>query len=384
MKKFLFLISSVLMFSTVSFAQAPKVKPKAPPAKFMKDIVSKGLNLKDDPSPAAKLHLKTDSVIFIPKNFYIQSVEDNTGQQDSIGFVLQPKSGKQQKLIFEGGIAEGFKQYYHSAIKQDTTLYPMIVSIKKFLITEQREQFYDKGTIEYALEFISNYKGKRMPVSSYSGGGYLNTFLGKKKSYDSLFAYRESDYLQHVDEQMGKAINEIPDFAKGVKINVTITDNNESPDTIYFRDSRMLDWSDYRNTGSNDNDLYSGIMIPYEVDADYKDQYLNFNINIATAFIPSESFAGSNIRSATLLNHEFYRFKLAHVYTLRLAKKFKGLSLTKENARQEISKAYNETYKMLMAELKEYDSQTGYSKKKKEQANWEDKINTAMQEELNN
>ncbi|MBI1780408.1 MAG: hypothetical protein HYR66_03450 [Sphingobacteriales bacterium] len=384
MKKFLSLISSIVVCTTSLFAQSPKPKPKALSTKIPINFFSKELKLKDDPSPAKKLQLKTDSVIFIPKNFYIQSVEDNTGLKDSIGFVLQPKSGKPQKLIFEGGIAEGFKQYYNSAVKRDTTLYPMIVSIKKFLITEQREDFYDKGNIEYAIEFISNYKGKRMPASSYSGGGYLNTLLGKKKSYDSLFAYRESEYLEHVDEQMGKAIDEIPDFAKGTKINVTIADNNQSEDTIYFRDSRMLDWKDYRGSGDEDNQLNSGIMIPYEMEADYKNQYLIFNITIATAFVPSESYAGRNTRTATILNHEFYRFKLAHVYTLRLAKKFKALTLTTENARQEISKAYNEIYKALMAELKDYDNQTGFSRKKKEQVAWEDKIDRAMQDEVNN
>jgi hypothetical protein len=384
MKKKIFLISNCILFSAVLFAQPSKTKSKTKLPDIPFSFLAKDLKLKDDPSPVKKLEFKSDSLIFTPKNFYIEAVEDNTGQIDSVGFILQPKSGKQQKLVFEGGIAEGFKKYYSTAIKKDTTLYPMILSIKKFMITEKREDFYDKGTIDFAIEFISNYKGKRMPLSNYSGGGYLNTFLGKKKSYDSLFVYKESDYLTRLDELMEKAINEIPDFAKGTKINVTISDNNQSEDTIYFRDSRMLDWSDYRGNGDEDNQINSGIMIPYEMDADYKDQYLNFNITIATAFVPSESSAGRNVRTASILNHEFYRFKLAHVYTLRLAKKFKALALTRENARQEVSKAYNEIYKALSAELKDYDNQTAFSGKKKEQTAWEDKIDKAMQDELNN
>ena len=149
MYRMLLSIIFVFLFVQNVFCQNKKPMPK-PVIRMMNTPV---FNVKDDPSPVKYIQLKKDTPVYVPKNFYIQKVIDNTANADSIGFILQPKSGKKQRISFVSGTANGIQDYFNFKIARDTTLYPVIFTVKNISLSEEKDKDYRNGIFRYAFTF---------------------------------------------------------------------------------------------------------------------------------------------------------------------------------------------------------------------------------------
>ena len=107
MRHILLYVLMLLISFQYAFSQAKKPVQKPVYKQALKPVY----NVKDDPSPVKFIRLKKDTPVYTPQSFYIQKVVDNTNSNYSIGFILQPQSGKKQRVSFSDGTIKGLEDF---------------------------------------------------------------------------------------------------------------------------------------------------------------------------------------------------------------------------------------------------------------------------------
>ena len=375
----LFLTLLCISFHLFSQAKKKSIEPQKP-ADLEKEMQSRYIahfKIKDDSNAVKIITLKTDSFHFTPKYLYIRQAELFPGlTDDSVGFTLQPKSGKTQAIAFENGTTAYFNNYLSKSISKEDSLYPVILKVKKLTIAETRtEVIYDDCKLEFEYVFECRYKGKTVPLTNYSGSARTRVMMGMKKPYDSLVQESIRDIIPKIDEMMVEAIDKLPDLCKAVNHTINFRANTAGGDTIFFNgQSPVLTWSDYTAITSNESQFMSYGGIFFQPEADYKQGYLNISTRIGTCFIKNQSLAGDNVRKDEILRHENYGLKLTHCYTLKLKKELEELALTTDNYRAELNKTFEAVNAEMKTAMDSYNNETRFGMKKKEQQRWEESI----------
>ncbi len=374
----------IILLTAPFLLTAQKKKPGTTPKKDAYKEYQKQFSFTDDPAPVKYIKPYLDTSKYIPKHFYIAEINDSTGSNDSVGFTLQPKSGKKQRLAFEGGLQSAFTISVDKKLTKDSTLYPLIFNIRKFSITEIREKPYDNASFNYQYEFLYRYKNKLEKITGYSGRGYMLTPVGMKKKYDSLLNASLERQFTAVDETMAEGIEKSPMFCKGVKLTVTMRQDDGAPanDTIFFDTNRELTWADFKSDARGaENTFASYIGLSFDPDEiTYTNAFYNINVNIGASFIKSASWIGKAVKEQAVLYHMRYRLKLAAVYALKLKKRLQATTFTCDNFNGELRTAYTDVYKDLNVAMDKFDHETKYGQNKKDELRWEQSIETQLDE----
>lgn len=371
-----------MLFAGVSSAQKP-VKRTSPPKSTVKETKSQ-FSFVDDPAPIKFVKTLCDTAKYIPRHYYIAAINDSTYNNDSIGFTLQPKSGKRQKLSFENGTKNAFNVFIDKKIKKDSTLYPLILNIREFSITEQRDKPYDKATFAYKYEFLFQGKEKLEKIVSPSGHGGFYSPIGFRKKYDTLVDQTLGKDLSQLDDVMSEIMEKSPILCKGVKINISVgTSFNNANDTIYYNPENELRWEDFTgNSNGADNTFGSYVGLICDAgEVDYANTYYTWPITIGAGFIKSESWIGSDIKDPMLLRHMNYRLKLAQIYAIRLKKRIEQKQFSCENFSTELRNIHSAVFKELHVEMGNYDNETKYGQNKKTELRWQTQITNELLEE---
>ncbi len=368
----------VLLFVQNVFCQNRKPMPK--PAIRM--VSPPPLKLKDDPSPVKYILLKKDTPVFVPKNFYIQKVTDNTISTDSIGFILQPKSGKKQRLSFVNGTANAIRDYFDFKIARDTTLYPIIFTINTISLSEEKDKDYRNGVFRYAftLNYFNN--DKAIVIGSADGRFSYTTHVTQNKHLDSNIAKALIYDIDEIEKNLEEAIDKYPAFCKGVHTSISYkTDNNIDNDTIFFNGQQDFEWNDFASSESGGDNFFSpAIGVLFTPEITYSKGRFQLNIKTGAYFVKSLSWVGKKIKTPSLLYHLQYRFKLAWLEAVRLKKKIETATFTCLGYESEIRKLILFSSKQLEHTFEEYSKQTQTGSNKKEQIRWEQFIDNQINE----
>jgi hypothetical protein len=365
------------------FSQTPK---KTSPPVNKKPVLSpeerwvNSLKLKDDTARVKYIEPQIDTVQYIPKNFYIAAVVDATGMNDSIGYSLQPKSTKQQRLSLKGGTAGYFSKLASISVKKDTTLFPVLLKITKLSVTDERVKYTgDITSLEYAYEFASIYKKDTIRLYRYTANASTRTLLSEKKSYDSLF-YKSDNLWLTVDEYMQDLADKHQTFCKGVKLIFHWKTKAANADTLCYTGDYQLNWDDYRGDAESEDGLLSYVFVDYDIEQSYKDRYIMLDVALSTVFLRRESWVSGSPMKREVLQHESYKLKLAYAYMLKLRKELESLQLDQQNYQVQIPATYKRLQKDFSGQINTYNKETNYGLKKKEQQYWQGIIDKMLVE----
>lgn len=372
MYRMLLSIIFVFLFVQNVFCQNKKPMPK-PAIRMMNTPV---FNVKDDPSPVKYIQLKKDTPVYVPKNFYIQKVIDNTPNADSIGFILQPKSGKKQRISFVSGTANGIQDYFNFKIARDTTLYPVIFTVKNISLSEEKDKDYRNGIFRYAFTFEYINKDKPLVIGGADGRFSYTTHVTQNKHLDSNIAKALIYDIDEVEKNLEEAIDKNPVFCKGVNTTITYkTDNSSVNDTIFFDGQQDLMWDDFASTATGGDNFFSpAIGLLFTPEINYEKGRFQLKIKAGAYFIKSHSWVGKKIKTTPMLYHLQYRFKLAWLESVRLKKKIETAVFTCTGYENEIRNLILFSSKQLEHTFEEYSSQTLTGSNKKEQNRWQEFI----------
>jgi hypothetical protein len=336
------------------------------------------LKLKDDTARIKYISLLTDTVQYTPAHYYITAIIDSTKTFDSIGFSLQPKSGKHQRLSFKGGTVNHLTNYIDKKVKKDTSLYPVVMILRNFDIKDERFNKYgDETHVRFAFEFASVYKHDTIEINNFSGENGFRTPFGDKKNYDSLFSMT-GDMWKKVDVYVKDLVDRHPTFCKGVKIKVRVRTTPATQDSIFYDSHYQLTWDDYKGEAEVPDRILSSFFIDYDGDSKYDSNYVVLDLSLAPAFLRSASWVHGLPQKKEVLHHENYKFRLLYLQMLKLKKELETVNVTRDNYSVIISASYKKAMKEFSFDASAYDKDTNIGLRKKEQQRWEETIDTAI------
>lgn len=362
-----------LYFGAADAQQNRKTSRPPTPADYIKTQLSPPL--KDDPSPVKKIKIVPDTGVLIPKWFYIQTVTAAEEINDSIGFVLQPKSAKKQKLVLQDGSVNSVQNWLDKKIVKDTTLYPLTFHIKKMNVEEKIEaNLWRTGKYNFRFEIGYTQNGKTYEISGYEGAYDYFYHPANKMELDSVITASIRKLADAIDDGIGKAVNSSSIFCKKVKINFTYrTDNSRANDTLFYSGTTRLLWENFEAANTGVDEYYMQVSgLYFDPDVNYENGSIKINIQTGAYFIKSRSWAGRKAMRPDLLNHLNYTFRIAWLQSVRLKKKLEAMSFTCENFNKEIEKVVSESNKQLGEILDKYNRETLNGAKLKEQLRWEE------------
>lgn len=372
-------LCTLLLFLPL-FSQ-PQKKVQSLPVKTMG--ANPLFNVKDDPSPVKYLQFKKDTPVYKPQHFYIAAVVDTTGRADSIGFTLQPKSGKQQKVMFVNGTLNAFKEYVDFKIAKDSLLYPVTMVIKEAALSEEKEKDYRNGIFKYNYSF--EYRGKEKPftISAFEGRfSYSHHFSQPKMALDSMLSLTIMNGIDNTDKNMEDAIANYPAFCKAVDVNISYqAGNTAGSDTIFYNGTQELNWDDFASASSGGDSYFMSHMgILFSPDVDYSNGKMHVTIKTGAYFVRSLSWAGKRVRVSAMRYHLQYKFYLVWLEAVRLKKKIEAAVLTCSNYESEIRTLLLNSNRQLQYVLDEYTKQTVTGSNQKEQYRWQQFIDKQLEE----
>lgn len=369
----------MLLFSFQSaFSQVKKTAQKPVYRQAAKPVY----NIKDDPSPLKFIQLKKDTPIYTPQSFYIQKVVDNTNSNDSIGFILQPQSGKKQLVSFKDGTVKALEEFLNFKVARDTTLYPLILTLKSISLSEEKDNDYRNGIFRYAYSFDYIFNGKPISIEAAEGRFTYKTHFSQNRYLDSNIARTFIYDLGDVEKNMLEAKDSHTAFCRGVSTSVTYTSaNSYLADTLFFDNQQELMWDDFTAEQTGADDYYMLAMgLVFDPEVKFEKGKFEIKINTGAYFIKPLSWAGKKVRSPQLLNHIQYRFKMAGLESLKLKKRIENTTFNCANYESEIRDLITSANKQLQNSIEQYNRQTITGNNKKEQKKWQDLIDKELSE----
>jgi hypothetical protein len=340
-------------------------------------------NVKDDPLPVKFIQLKKDTPVYTPQNFYIREVVvDTVNSNDSIGFILQPKSWKKQRLAFPNGTAKSLEEFLNFKITKDTTLIPLVFNLKTISLSEEKENDYRAGTFRYAYSYDYMYNGKPITIGSSEGRFNYKVHVTQNRNLDSNIARTFIHDVADVEKNMTEAKDELRAFCRGVNITVNYaTENSHLGDTLFFDGQQELMWDDFAAEQSEAEDYFLVNMgLLFDPEINYEKGKFQVKINTGAYFIKSSSWVGKKARVPQMLAHAQYRFKIAGLESLKLKKKLETTTFSCNNYEKEIKDLIIGANKQLQNTLDQFNRQTLSGSNKKEQKRWQDLIDNELAE----
>jgi hypothetical protein len=364
MKKYIMFIAAVLGVA-ISTAQVKKPSSKKPVQSAPKD----------DNKPIRYISLPARVSVHKPSNFYIAGVIDATGTKDTIGVATRSKNLK-QKLVLQGGTMHFFTTLLDSMLVKDTTLYPVVLKVNEFSINEIRERFNDKSEISYAYEFLSVYKNDTIKLASYNGGGHLVNYMYFKKNYDTAFSSMPESW-KVIESNLAELEETHKTFIKGVLFSVNLVTTQTSDDTLVYS-GQGLTFEDFKANPQMQNGAAAHMFIDYTPEVSYSKGVISVNIDLSTVFNKKRSWLSGEGRKPEVLQHFSHRLKLLHLYTLLLKDKLEKAVPTIDNYKTLLQELYGQVSGEALQKMEQYDDETQYGTKIREQLKWEQKINNGL------
>jgi hypothetical protein len=339
-------------------------------------------NVKDDPSPVKFIRLKKDTPVYTPQSFYIQKVVDNTNSDDSIGFILQPQSGKKQRVSFSDGTIKGLEDFLNFKVARDTTLYPLVLTLKSISLSEEKENDYRNGIFRYGYSFDYIFNGKTISIASAEGRFNYKTHITQNRSLDSNIGKAFIYDIFEVERNMLEAKDSHTAFCRGANSSLTYTTaNSYLGDTLFFDNQQELMWDDFTADQTDADDYFMlnmGLLFNPEVN--FEKGKFEIKINTGAYFIKPLSWAGKKARSPQLLTHVQYRFKITGLESLKLKKKIESATFSCANYENEIRDLIVSANKQLQNTMDLYNKQTITGSNKREQKRWQELIDNQLSE----
>jgi hypothetical protein len=369
----------MILFSfQCAFSQAKKPVQKPVYKQAPKPVY----NVKDDPAPVKFIQLKKDTPVYIPQSFYIQKVVDNTNSEDSIGFILQPHSGKKQRVSFANGTVKSLEEFFNFKVAKDTTLYPLVVTLKSISLSEEKENDYRNGMFRYAYSFDYIYNDKMISIESAEGRFNYKTHITQNRYLDSNIARTFTYDIAEVERNMLEAKESHSAFCRGVNTSVTYkTANSYLGDTLFFDNQQELMWDDFTAEQTEADDYFMLNMgLLFDPEVKFEKGKFEVKINTGAYFLKPLSWAGKKARSPQLLTHVQYRFKIAGLESLKLKKKIEATTFSCANYENEIRDLIVSANKQMQNTMDLFNKQTLTGSNKKEQKRWQDLIDNQLSE----
>ena len=151
-------------------------------------------------------------------------------------------------------------------------------------------------------------------------------------------------------------------------------DKNE--ELLEWNQNKKLVWADYKGKPDPSSDAAASTATYLGIEYYFKNN--DFSYKITCYFSKDKSWGLA--KTDYILGHEQGHFDIAEIFARKLNKKMKEYKFNRNTYRTELEKIYNDILDEKEKTQNQYDSETDYSRKKEQQADWLKKINKMLEE----
>lgn len=338
---------------------------------------SPGIQRSGDP-----IILRNEKLNLTPQEFYIADVADERNDRSSVASLIDSKdSGSSPvKVDLKGGAVFAIKNFLSNNLHRDTTLRPVMLTIKEFKITESNApggRVSGHLTIVFSFALQLGYQTIHL-VDCRSGMRY-NRPGGQSSDVEPILREGIEDALSYFNTWINSHADNSALLAKSVK--VKFTDYTEKPegDTIYYSPNRPLTWADFKDK-PRDNRFEAEVFtsIGYIERIEVIKGVINVSLIIKVDAPKSDCWVREGGRDNNILNHEQRHFDLEKLVSEHFKEKILAMNLPVENFDGPINVQYLETLREATAMQKQYDAETHHGQDTQAQEQWNKRIDKEL------
>lgn len=326
--------------------------------------------------------LLDEKINFTPKEFYIADVADERKDRSSVAslIVTSPDhSTANQKADLKDGAATSIRRFLNRNLNRDTSLRPIMITLKEFKITEIKQpnrQISGRLNIVFAFSLQAGYR--TIHLVDYTGGIRYIRQENSPVDIEAILRQGIEGTLDFFNTWINSNAETNALLAKAVKLR--FTDYNETPegDTIYYSVKRPLTWADFKDK-PRDNHFEAEILplLGYTE----KNQVLNGVIYVDMAIKVSTAKSDcwvKGLKDDYTLNHEQRHFDIEKIASERYKKKLLVMKLPTDNFYGPINLEYLEALRDADRMQKQYDSETKHGQDRVAQERWNEEIDKEL------
>ena len=328
--------------------------------------------------------LKDEQVPVTPKEFYIANVIDERDDRGAVAWLLPAASKQNQPKAYPVDLQSGgfvaVKQFINHNLPYDKTLNPVVIGLRKFMVTESAlPNGLVEGHVAVIMLFSLQQKDTTIHLLDYKGNAAYTRNAGPAQDIEPTLRHTLENGLVYLDAWMNKEAGTNVKLARGVKVIFTDYKEKTEGDSIYYAVNRSLTWDDFKSnipTRRFDAEVFPGIG--YDEHKEIINGIIHVSIAMKVYLPKSAAWVRDGRRNDYTLNHEQRHFDIAKIAAEHFKQKINAENLTVDNYEGIINFEYLETYREMDALQKQYDAETRHGDDAAAQSQWNEKIDKEL------
>ena len=326
--------------------------------------------------------LRDEKINFTPKEFYIADVGDERKERSSVANLLTVNpdhSIATQKVDLKGGAVASIKQFINRNLHRDTSLRPVMITLKEFKITETKMpngQVSGRLGIVFAFSLQASYR--TIHLVDYTGGIRYTRQENGQVDIEAILRQGIAGTLDFFNTWINSNAKTQALLAKAVKLR--FTDYTETPegDTIYYSAKRPLTWADFKDR-PRDNRFEAEIIpvMGYTEQNQVANGIIYVDMAIKVSVAKSDCWVKGE-RDDYILNHEQRHFDIEKLAGEHYKKKLLAMKLPTDNFYGPVNMEYLEALRDADRMQKQYDAETRHGQDRAAQARWNEEIDKEL------
>ena len=331
--------------------------------------------------------LHDEQIGITPKEFYIADVRDERDNRTAIAWLLQQGNNSATKIAaapvdFDGGFAS-IKQFMIKSLPRNTTLRPVVISIKKFVAKETANtDGSTDGRVVLQLSFSlknSDAENEFVALGDYNGTATYKRAAAPPQDIEPILRQTLAHGITYVNGWMDKQAGTNIKLATGTKAMVTDYAEATEGDSIYYAVNRPLTWDDFHAEAMKSK--YDAEVFPilgYDEHIEIINSIINVHLAVKVSLAKSACWVREGARNNAALNHEQRHFDILKVVAERFKQKIRAENLPVNNFDGYINTDYLDAYREMTDLQKQYDDETRHGSNAVAQQRWNELIDQEL------
>jgi len=151
------------------------------------------------------ISLKDERFTFIPQKFYINHEADARSNRSEVAILIQKNKKDPVAIDLKHGAVESMKNFLDHNLHRDTTLRPILVTIKEFKITEtQLPDGRIRGNLKVFFSFSSQLSYQNKHLVDFNKEYYYNRQIDKPINAEAKLRGGIMDGLTYFNDWMNR------------------------------------------------------------------------------------------------------------------------------------------------------------------------------------
>ena len=334
---------------------------------------------------ADPIRLRSESIPFTPKEFYIAAVTDQRSERGPIARLSLVINQPSQPVDLERGVAASFLQFIDQGLKQNRRLRPIAMRVRQCRVSETAVGNRVTGQFTFAVTF--DLLGKddagaetSTRLTDYRGSANYTRPLGQTAVIESTIRQAIVASLRSLNEYMNRESGRNEKLAKSLTVNFIDDNSITQDDTVHYNTTRKLIWDDFQAEPRKGSHYAAEVFtsFAYEGKSSVKDGVIIVNLTAKAYMLKNSSWARADAKNAYALNHEQRHFDIVKIIVERFKRKLQPDSLTLDDYNSIIQYQFIETFREMGRMQSQYDDETNHSLNQAAQERWNQKIDAEL------